>query len=344
MNSRINRNFLLQNSEGYIILTTHNYQSDEINKRKMDALLSREYIFRPDVIGEFPEHLFPVESGLKLKRGAQVMFLKNDNEGKQYFNGKIGVITNINQNEIRVKCKDDPYEIEVKKSEWQNIRYILNPETREIKEEVIGTFTHYPLRLAWAITIHKSQGLTFDKVIIDAERAFATGQVYVALSRCTSLEGLVLASPVNINILGTHECLKEWEDNNYNTNLQQAFIEARDKFIIQELQNIFTWRNWYYGLQELKDVLLENQSKISVDAISWIIESMNKQNELYETAEKFKEEIRRLSFDSQQYGKLIEENEAIQKRVKRARIIFLMKYVNGKRSFSIIHFQQGQKN
>ena len=131
------------------------------------------------------------------------MFLKNDTEGKKYFNGKIGVITKLDQESIWVKCPDDLYEIIVKKSEWQNIRYVIDVETRELTEEIIGSFNQYPLRLAWAITIHKSQGLTFEKAVIDAEKAFAIGQVYVALSRCTTLEGLVLSSPVykNFDIL-----------------------------------------------------------------------------------------------------------------------------------------------
>ncbi len=192
LNANINRNFIPKEHEEYITLTTHNYQADEINKRKLSNIPERAYFFQSEVINDFPEHLFPAENELKLKAGAQVMFLKNDIEGKKYFNGKLGIIKELNEHCIRVKCKDNNDEIDLKKSEWQNINYKINSETNEITEEILGSFIQYPLRLAWAITIHKSQGLTFDKIIIDAENAFAKGQVYVALSRCTSLEGLVL--------------------------------------------------------------------------------------------------------------------------------------------------------
>lgn len=312
LNSRLNRYFTPHDKDGYIVLTTHNYQSDEINKSKLNNLPTSAHIFHCEVNGEFPEHNFPAEKELRLKRGAQVMFVKNDTEGKQYFNGKIGTITYIDSEMIKVKCKDDSHEIEVNKCEWQNIRYKVNPDTKEISEEVLGTFTQYPLRLAWAITIHKSQGLTFDKVIIDAEKAFATGQVYVALSRCTSLEGLILKSPININFLGAHEELREWENKNSVKDLSQKFTEAREDFILQELENIFTWKEWYYALKELNDFLVENRIKIPNETIQWISGLMEKQKELYKTSEKFKETIRRLSKGSS----LIEKNVALQQRIK----------------------------
>ena len=139
--------------------------------------------------GDFPEKAYPADEQLSLKVGAQVMFIKNDLEKvRRYFNGKIGTVTKIEDDKIFVHCKDEADEIEVKKETWENIRYSVNKTTRQLEEEVLGSFTQYPLRLAWAITIHKSQGLTFEKAIIDAGEAFAPGQVYVALSRCTSLD------------------------------------------------------------------------------------------------------------------------------------------------------------
>ncbi len=239
LNANINRYFTPKDHEEYITLTTHNYQADEINKRKLSNIPERAYFFQSEIINDFPEHLYPAENELKLKTGAQVMFLKNDNEGKQYFNGKLGIVTELDQHCIKVKCKDAPEDIEVKKSEWQNINYKINPETNEISEEVLGSFIQYPLRLAWAITIHKSQGLTFDKIIIDAEKAFAKGQVYVALSRCTSLEGLVLKTPVYKNFLGPHKDFKEWQIKNRYENLPQLFLEAKQNFILEELQKYF---------------------------------------------------------------------------------------------------------
>ncbi|MEJ2618020.1 MAG: AAA family ATPase, partial [Ignavibacteriaceae bacterium] len=171
LNSKINRSFSPKDHEEYITLTTHNHQADDINKRKLSSIPERAYFFHSEVINDFPEHLFPAENELKLKTGSQVMFLKNDTEGKQYFNGKLGIVTELEEHRIKVKCKNDPDEIEVKRSEWQNINYKIEPETNEITEEVLGSFIQYPLRLAWAITIHKSQGLTFDRVIIDAAKA-----------------------------------------------------------------------------------------------------------------------------------------------------------------------------
>ena len=247
LNTRINSYFSAGDHDEYIILTTHNYQSDEINQRKLKGISNPTYFFQADVVNDFPEYMYPADKELKLKTGAQVMFLKNDLERKQYFNGKLAVVTELGENYIKVKCKDDTYEIEVKKSEWQNVSYKIAPETNEIKEEVLGSFIQYPLRLAWAITIHKSQGLTFDKIIIDAEKAFAKGQVYVALSRCTSLDGLVLKTPVYRNSLGPHKDFKRWKSNNRCENLPQLFTKAKQNFILEELQNIFL-DNWYFAL------------------------------------------------------------------------------------------------
>ena len=312
LNSRLKRTFLPLNNEEYITLTTHNYQADEINQRNLSRLPDHSTIFYAEVEGEFPEHNFPAEKELRLKTGAQIIFLKNDNEEKRYFNGKIGTITNLDDGCIKVKCEDEPNEIEVKKSQWENISYKIDPGTREITEEVLGTFIQYPLRLAWAITIHKSQGLTFDKVIIDAARAFTTGQVYVALSRCTSLEGLVLKSPVYRNFLGAHKDFKEWQDNNWNTNLLQLLVEARQDFILDELKSVFTWKSWYYTLKDLNEYILENQAKVQAESNLWITGLLEKQKELYEVSEKFKETIIRLS----KKDSLIETNDLLQKRIK----------------------------
>jgi hypothetical protein len=275
-------------------------------------LASQTQIYYADISGEFPENIFPAESELELKIGAQVMFLKNDTEGKKYFNGKIGVITKLNEAAVKVKCKDDFEEIDVKKSEWQNVRYILDAETRELTEEIIGTFRQLPLRLAWAITIHKSQGLTFEKAVIDAEKAFAIGQVYVALSRCTSLKGLVLSSPVYRNFLGAHEDLKEWYDKNRYENLTQLFIELRQNYILEELQKIFTWKNWHFELKALNEFLWENRIKFSSEAITWISKLIDKQKELSEIAEKFRQTILQLNKNNLP----TEDNHNLQKRIK----------------------------
>ena len=181
----------------HITLTTHNIQADELNHRKLDELTGRLYSFKAEVLRQFPESSFPTEQTLNLKLGARVMFIRNDEQKpRRFYNGKLGIVRSIDIEEgtIVVGCEDG--DIEVEPMTWENIRYKEDPKTGKIEEELLGTFTQYPLRLAWAITIHKSQGLTFDRVIIDAQRAFAAGQVYVALSRCRTLEGIVLSSPL----------------------------------------------------------------------------------------------------------------------------------------------------
>jgi len=198
LNSRYKQEF--SNHEGYITLTTHNAKASAINNGKLNKLPGKTMKFIAEVKGNFPEYSYPTEYELSLKTDAQVMFVKNDpNPAKEYFNGKIGRIVNIDNDHVFVKCQDDDFTIKVSPIEWQNYKYIMDSETKEIRETVDGVFIQMPLKLAWAITIHKSQGLTFEKAIIDAQAAFAFGQVYVALSRCKSLDGLVLSSKIDYN-------------------------------------------------------------------------------------------------------------------------------------------------
>ena len=197
LNRRYIKDYTPEEGEGYITLTTHNRNADAVNETRLDALGGKEYRFNAEISGDFPEHAYPAPSALKLKKGAQVMFLRNDASGEQrYFNGKIGKIVRISEDDIRIKCPGESSEIVVESLEWKNIKYTVNEESKEIQEDVIGKFRQFPLKPAWAITIHKSQGLTFEKAVIDAESAFAHGQFYVALSRCKTLEGMVLRSPI----------------------------------------------------------------------------------------------------------------------------------------------------
>ena len=197
LNARYKPRFNPPDSEGYIRLTTHNWQANEVNQRKLGSLTSKPFELKASVEGNFPETSYPTEATMTLKKGAQVMFVKNDSNSHQYYNGKLATVEGYDPEEGVAVVDKEGNHIVVKHERWENIKYEIDESDNQIKQRIDGTFTQYPLRLAWAITVHKSQGLTFDKVIIDAASAFTYGQVYVALSRCRSLEGLVLASPIS---------------------------------------------------------------------------------------------------------------------------------------------------
>ena len=196
LNSRYDPGFIPSADEGYIRLTTHNHIANSYNEQQIGMIDEPVHCFDAEIDGNFPEYSYPTEARLELKVGAQVMFVKNDpSSERRYFNGKIGVVTDFYEEYILVQCAGDDEKIAVEPLEWENCRYVINEQTQEMETEVQGIFRQYPLRLAWAITIHKSQGLTFDKAIIDAAASFASGQVYVALGRCRPLGGRVLATP-----------------------------------------------------------------------------------------------------------------------------------------------------
>ena len=199
LNARYVPNFVPRDGEGWIRLTTHNYMSQRYNEQRLATLPGELRLYDAEISGNFPETSYPAEKQLGLKVGAQVMFLKNDPSPQHlYYNGKIGQVTDLANGFIKVLCQGEEHPIEVPRLAWENTRYVIDEETKEIREEVEGTFTQYPLRLAWAITVHKSQGLTFDHAVLDINDAFAHGQVYVALSRCRTLEGLVLSRPLQV--------------------------------------------------------------------------------------------------------------------------------------------------
>ncbi len=273
LNKRLDPLFSPNENDGYITLTTHNSQADQINAKKIGELKEKEFIFTAEIKDDFPPHMYPADVDLQLKKGAQVMFLKNDTEDKQYFNGKIGTVVELGSSEIVIQCEDDYQTISVSKDIWENIHYKVDPVTREIEEEKLGSFKQYPLRLAWAITIHKSQGLTFEKLIVDAQKAFTNGQVYVALSRVTSLQGLVLTSPIGKQFLGAAQNLKNWEETHHNEDaLPKKLEDSRIECIRQELLQVFDWHTPVQEVINLKAAVVAIKDNLSPDCEPWIIE------------------------------------------------------------------------
>jgi ATP-dependent exoDNAse (exonuclease V) alpha subunit len=201
LNSRFIPSIFKNENLNYITLATHNRMVEETNLRKLNDLTSELHTYKAYTNGEFPDMMMPTEKILNLKVGAQVMFIKNDPE-KKYFNGKIGKIKQLTEEYILVGLPEGE-DVELKKYTWNNIKYSWNTKEKKITEETVGDFTQFPLKLAWAVTVHKCQGLTFDNVIADLSGSFSPGQVYVALSRCTSIEGLVLKSRISRNVIKT---------------------------------------------------------------------------------------------------------------------------------------------
>ena len=222
------------------------------------------------------------------------MFIKNDTERiKRYFNGKIGTVTELDDEKILVQCKDEPEEIEVKKEKWENIRYSVDKTNRQLNEEVLGSFTQYPLRLAWAITIHKSQGLTFEKVIIDAGEAFAPGQVYVALSRCTTLDGIVLQSHIRSTKMFSDERIVQFSKTNSSKNiLEQELHQSKRNYQLKILLSLFDYKQIFDDTKELDQYLSENKSSFNEESENWIDEFLNETIKLQATAEKFQNQLR----------------------------------------------------
>ena len=245
--------------DGYIQLVTHNYQADNLNRKSLNELEGKTYFFEAEVTGEFKEYQFPVDPSLELKENAQVMFIKNDFSGEgKYFNGKIGTVSEMTDDSICVSFNDGSDPVEVERYTWENKRFSLNKESNQIEEQLLGTFSHYPLKLAWAITIHKSQGLTFERAIIDVSKAFAPGQVYVALSRLTSLDGLVLTASVPHNGLQPSAELRNYMTNKKEAGeLAKAYTDESQRFIGEYVLQTFN----FSGLLRLFSAHVESYNK-----------------------------------------------------------------------------------
>ena len=269
LNKNYNPSFSPTKEEGYITLTTHNNRANLINESELNKLKIKSSFFNAEVSGKFNENAYPNAERLELKVGAQVMFIKNDSStDKKYYNGKIGIITAISKESVTVKCANEIDEIVTEKETWSNINYSINEETKAIKEEMIGAFSQIPLRLAWAITIHKSQGLTFEKAIIDAEASFAHGQTYVALSRCTSLEGLVLKTPITSSAIINDSTVSVFNEGVEENHPDESVLNESEKhFQLNLISEILDYQPLLYPITRLIDVFYNNRTSIKGDVI-----------------------------------------------------------------------------
>ncbi|MDR0560424.1 MAG: helix-turn-helix domain-containing protein [Prevotellaceae bacterium] len=252
LNARYHRNFSSPDGSRYITLCTHNQQADRINALKLSEINSELHVFSGEITGEFPDHALPTDRQLQLKVGAQIMFIKNDSgEYRRYYNGKIAEIVDIDGDDIFVLPEGGNEAFKIEQETWKNMRYSINKEKNEIEETEIGSYRQYPVRLAWAITVHKSQGLTFDRVVIDVGQAFAAGQAYVALSRCTSLEGIVLLSPVTGDCVMTDANAVDFSHNEKPVNeLEKTLASARLRYWAERLSRYFDWKPLIFMLSE----------------------------------------------------------------------------------------------
>ncbi|MEM6830946.1 MAG: DEAD/DEAH box helicase, partial [Bacteroidota bacterium] len=293
LNRYHNPDFDQAHETGYIHLTTHNYRADRLNKGKLQNLESQLLTFHAHIEGDFPESMYPTTPELHLKQGAQVMFIKNDPTGEaKFFNGKIGLISNLSEGEIWVKFEDGE-EVLVGPYQWENKRYTLDPATNEVDEKYLGSFEQFPIKLAWAVTVHKSQGLTFEKAILDLSGTFAPGQLYVALSRLTSLKGLVLSSPLPEDPPSIDDSLKTFVGSfQGRDHLKENLKKDQKAFILSLSREAFDFSGLVreLGYHERSFNKDENRS-LKQKYLSWTKELTNETHPLLGIGEKFVTEV-----------------------------------------------------
>ncbi|MCF6319784.1 MAG: AAA family ATPase, partial [Proteobacteria bacterium] len=322
LNKRHMPNFTPADNDAYITLTTHNNRAQRMNDVELAKLAGQSYTFEAEIKGKFNEHAYPTDFNLILKKGAQVMFIKNDSSAeKRYFNGKMGEIVSIDSDEVIVECHEDGETIAVTPEIWENIKYNINQDNQQIQEERVGSFSQIPLRLAWAITIHKSQGLTFDKVIIDAEASFAHGQTYVALSRCRSIDGIVLKSPITASSIITDASVMSYINEVNNQPLtHEQLVSSQKTYQLNLLADLFDYSALSYPLKRCISLYYQNRNSLQgnvIDPLSAMLDFGV--NHLLTVKTNFHKQLLALS----QAITLPEEDEKIQARIKKGVEYFL---------------------
>ncbi len=300
LNRQYRKDFNPKDSEGYVRLTTHNSMAARINRERMDRLRKPTHYFDAAVEGNFPETSFPADRRLELKEGAQVMFIKNDSGAdRRFFNGMMGTVTSIDGEDVMVTPTDSDEQIKVEPVEWENVKFVIDAETNEITEQREGVFRQLPLRPAWAITIHKSQGLTFDKAIINASAAFTSGQTYVALSRCRSLDGLVLESPLTQSSVITDATVTDFLNAHSSVPDNDTVDRMAHYYELSLVEGIFNFRPLFNVIEGVTRMLKENFMRLYPNAVAEFEGEVNRlRPEMIDVGIRFCNQLRRIDSEN----------------------------------------------
>ena len=305
LNGRYIPGFRPQPGDGFVRLVTHNWQARQINDKELGKLPGGTFTFIAETEGKFPEASFPTDMELTLKQGAQVMFVKNDSSGgHRYFNGMLGEVTELSDDGIEVRCRDNGETVRLQKEEWTNARYELDKDSKEIREEIDGIFRQYPLKLAWAITVHKSQGLTFDRALIDVSGSFTHGQTYVALSRCRTLEGLVLGAPLTRQSLIYDKAVDSFTRDARQTFPDERRLQSlRRTYFLEQLSDLFGFEDIRRALNRYLYLAGEQFIKLYPQQIQAYHDASWKFNEeVADVAEKFSRQYTQLVGAAEDYA------------------------------------------